>query len=131
MIPGCVFYGPLVVVTLPKHVFPFPGIVFKLSFRLITSVTITLMIGCWMVISLLLLLRSWTRLKPAFPITIKDTLCILKPGQNKKGQKIFRLHRFLNTLLQLAAEKKYSKNGAAGYFFGPSYFVTALVLLLT
>ena len=50
----------------------------------------------------------------------------LKPGQNKKGQKFFQLHRFLNTFLQLAAEKKYSKNGAAGNFFGPSYFVTAL-----
>ena len=32
----------------------------------------------------------------------------------------------MNTFLQLAAEKKYSKNGAAGNFFGPSYFVTAL-----
>ena len=74
---GCVFYGSLVVVTLPKHVFPFPGIVFKLSFWLITSVTITLMISCWMVIPLLLLLRSWTRLKPAFPITIKDTMYII------------------------------------------------------
>ena len=51
----------------------------------------------------------------------------VKPGQNKKVQKIFQLHRFLNTFLQLAAEKKYSKNGAAGNFFGPSYFVTALV----
>ena len=50
----------------------------------------------------------------------------LKPGQNKKVQKIFQLHCFLNTFLQLAAEKKYSKNGAAGNFFGPSYFVTAL-----
>jgi hypothetical protein len=28
----------------------------------------------------------------------------------------------LNTFLPLAAEKKYSKNGAAGKFFGPSYF---------
>ena len=27
---------------------------------------------------------------------------------------------------QLAAEKKYSKNGAAGIFFCPSYYVTAL-----
>jgi hypothetical protein len=45
----------------------------------------------------------------------------LKPGQN-----IFQLHHFLNTFLQLAAEKKFSKNGAAGNFFGPSYFVTAL-----
>ena len=52
----------------------------------------------------------------------------LKPGQNKKGLKFFQLHRFLNTFLQLAAEKKYSKkNGAAGKSFGPSYFVTALV----
>ena len=55
--------------------------------------------------------------------------CLLKPGQNKKGQKIFQLHRFLNTFLQLAAEKKYSKNGAAGNYFGPSYFVTALVII--
>ena len=45
----------------------------------------------------------------------------LKPGQNRKGQKIFQLHGFLNTFLQLAAEKKYSKNGAAGNFFGPSF----------
>ena len=53
-------------------------------------------------------------------------LISLKPGQNKMGQKFFQLHRFLNTFLQLAAEKKYSKNGAARNFFGPSYFVTAL-----
>jgi hypothetical protein len=32
----------------------------------------------------------------------------------------------LNTFLPLAAEKTYSKNGAAVNFFGPSYFVTAL-----
>ena len=69
-------------------------------------------------------------MKPAFPITIKDTLCILKPGQNKKGQKIFRLHRFLNTFSQLPAVEKYSKDGAAGKFFGPSYFDPALVNLL-
>ena len=55
----------------------------------------------------------------------------LKSGQNKKGQNFFQLHRFLNTFLQLAAEKKYSKNGAAGNFFGPSYFVTALVARTT
>ena len=30
------------------------------------------------------------------------------------------------SFLQLAAEKKYSINGAARNFFGPSYFVTAL-----
>ena len=51
---------------------------------------------------------------------------VLKPGQKKKGQNCFQLHHFLNTFLQLAAEKKYSKNDAAGNFFGPSYFVTAL-----
>ena len=37
----------------------------------------------------------------------------LKPSQNKKGQKNFQLHRFLNTFSQLPAVKKYSKNGAA------------------
>ena len=39
---------------------------------------------------------------------------------------MFQLHRFLNPFLQLVAEKKYSKNGAAGIFFGPTYFVTDL-----
>ena len=52
---------------------------------------------------------------------------LLKPGQNKEDQKYFQLDRFLNTFLQLAAGKKYLKNGAAGNFFGPSYFVTALI----
>ena len=40
--------------------------------------------------------------------------------------KDIKLHRFLNTFSQLLAVKKYSKNGAAGKFFGPSYFETAL-----
>ena len=47
------------------------------------------------------------------------------PGQNKKGQKILAAP-FFEYFLQLAAEKKYSKNGAAENFFGPSYFVKAL-----
>ena len=38
------------------------------------------------------------------------------------------MHRFLNLFLQLAAEKKDSKNGAARNFFGPSYFVMAIVI---
>ena len=58
--------------------------------------------------------------------TVSWKISRLKPGQNKKGQNIFQLHRFLNAFLQMAAEKKYSKNGAAGNFYGPSYFVTAL-----
>ena len=41
---------------------------------------------------------------------------VLKPGHNKKGQKIFQLHRFLNTILQLAAEKKYSKTMQLEFF---------------
>ena len=51
----------------------------------------------------------------------------LKSSQNKKGRKNFQLHRFLNTFSQLPAVKKYSKNGAAGKFLGPSYFDPALV----
>ena len=39
------------------------------------------------------------------------------------------MHRFLNTFSQLPAVKKYSKNGAAGKFFGPSYFDLALEVL--
>ena len=50
----------------------------------------------------------------------------LQLSQNKKGQNIFQLHRFLNTFSQLPAVKKNSKNGAAGNFFGPSYFDPAL-----
>ena len=57
---------------------------------------------------------------------IFETLRGLKPGQNKKSQKIVQLHCFLNTFLQLVPQKKYSKNGAAVKCFGPSYFVTAL-----
>ena len=34
---------------------------------------------------------------------------LVKPWQNKKGQKIFYVHRFLNPFLQMAAEKKDSK----------------------
>ena len=52
---------------------------------------------------------------------------ILKPCQNKKGQHLFQLHRFLRILFTAGTEKKYSKNGAARIFFGPSYSVTALV----
>ena len=52
---------------------------------------------------------------------------LVKPSQNKKGQKKFQLHRFLNTFSQLPAVKKYSKKGAAGIFFGHSYFDPALV----
>ena len=54
---------------------------------------------------------------------------VLKPSQNKKGRKNFQLHRFLNTFSQLLAVKKYSKTGAAGIFFGCSYFDPALDLL--
>ena len=53
----------------------------------------------------------------------------VKPSQNRKSQKFFLLHHFLNAFLQLAADKKDSKNGTARKFFGPSYFVTALVCL--
>ena len=54
----------------------------------------------------------------------------LKPSQNKRGRKNFQLHRFLNTFSQLPAVKKYSKNGAAGKIFGPSYFNLALAHLV-
>ena len=37
------------------------------------------------------------------------------------------MHHFLNTFSQLPAVKKYSKNGADGKKFGPSYFDPALV----
>ena len=46
---------------------------------------------------------------------------------SKSRSKNFPPAPFFKYFLQLVAEKKYSKNGAAGKFFGPSYFVTALV----
>ena len=55
------------------------------------------------------------------------TSLLLKPSQNKNGRKNFPLQRFLNTFSQLPAVKKYSKNGAAGKIFGPSYFDLALM----
>ena len=55
-------------------------------------------------------------------------LAVLKPSQNKKGRKNFQLHHFLNTFSQLPAVKKYSKNGAAGKIFCPSYFDPALII---
>ena len=53
---------------------------------------------------------------------------MVKPlqNQNKKGQNIFQMHCFLNPFLQLAVEKKVSKNSAARKIFDPSQFVTAL-----
>ena len=66
---------------------------------------------------------------PKFPVSLTLKVSrVLKPGQNKKGQKNVQLHRFLNTFLQLAAEKQYSKNGAAGIFFGPFHFDPALLI---
>ena len=49
------------------------------------------------------------------PPSVND---IVKPGQNKKGQKNFQLHRFLNT---------FQKTVQLAIFFGPSYFDPALV----
>ena len=46
----------------------------------------------------------------------------LKPGQNKKDQNVFQLHRFLNTFLQLAAENKYSKKWCSWKCFRPFLF---------
>ena len=50
---------------------------------------------------------------------------VLKPCQNKKGQKVFQVHHFLS---QLPAVEKDNKNGAPRKYFDPSYFVTALRL---
>ena len=52
---------------------------------------------------------------------------ILKPSQNKKGQKNFQLHPFLNSFSELPAVKKYSKKRCS-WNFGPSYFDPALVI---
>ena len=53
-------------------------------------------------------------------------LYILKPFENKKGQKKFPGALFSVSFSQLPAVKKDTENGAPGIFFGPPYFVTAL-----
>ena len=52
-----------------------------------------------------------------------------KAGSKSEGPKNFPAAPFFEHFLQLGAEKKYSKNGAAGKFFGPSYFDPALIEL--
>ena len=54
----------------------------------------------------------------------------LKSGRNKKCQKMFQLHRFLNPFSQLPTVKKDSKKGSTRNFFGPSCFVMALIYLI-
>jgi hypothetical protein len=53
----------------------------------------------------------------------------LKPFQNKKVPEKFPGAPFLVSFSQMPVVQKDTKNGAPGYFFGPSYFVTALVLI--
>ena len=48
----------------------------------------------------------------------------LKTFQNKKGQKVFKVHCFG---VFFSAVKKDTENGAPGNCFGPSYFVTAII----
>ena len=60
--------------------------------------------------------------------SVRKIIRWLKSGQNKKGQNIFCLRRFLNPFSQLPAVKKDSKMVQLDLtFFGPSYFVTAFV----
>ena len=51
-------------------------------------------------------------------------ILILKPSQNKKGQKKFQLHHFLNTFLQLAlgSWEKVFKKRCSWKFFWPFLF---------
>ena len=55
----------------------------------------------------------------------------LKPSQNKKEQKIFQLHHFLNNFSQLPAVKSIQKTVQLDKFFGPSCFEPALVHTLS
>ena len=52
---------------------------------------------------------------------------VLKPFQNKKGQKKIPGAQFSASFSQLPAVKKDTENCAPGNFFGPSYFEAALV----
>ena len=52
---------------------------------------------------------------------------VLKPSQNKKGQKNPGAPFSVSFSQLPAVKEKDTKNGAPGIFFGPSYFVMALV----
>ena len=58
--------------------------------------------------------------------TTTCTCTILKPFQNKKGQKNFQVRSFL-CLFSAASCKKDTEKCAPGKFFTPSYFVTTLI----
>ena len=73
-----------------------------------------------------LLPSSYLSFELPFQLRIELEVNLLKPGQFKQGQNFFQLHRFLNTFLQLVAEKKYAEKRCSLNFFCPSYFVTAL-----
>ena len=63
-----------------------------------------------------------------FWIYISSTSSTLNLGQNKKGHKInFLAAPFFESFFSAASWKKGSKIAAAKNFFGPSYFVMALV----
>ena len=62
------------------------------------------------------------------PNVIIDFFAFLKPLQNKKGQKKIPGAQFSVSFSQLPAVKKDTENCAHGNFFGPSYFVTTLVM---
>ena len=54
----------------------------------------------------------------------------LKLSQNKKDQKMFQVHRFRCHFFTAGSWEKDSKNDAPGICFGPSYFETALAIVL-
>ena len=56
-------------------------------------------------------------------------IALVKPLQNKKGQKHFPGAQFSVSFSQLPAVKKDTKNCAHGKFFGSSYFVTTLACI--
>ena len=56
-----------------------------------------------------------------------ETDSLLKPSQNKKGQKISQLYRFLNIFSQLPDIKSIQKMVQLENFLAPTYFDPALV----
>ena len=63
-------------------------------------------------------------------LTKSSLLAILKPLQNKKGQKKIPGAPFSVSFSQLPAVKKIHFGKLDKQIFGPSYFVTALVAIL-
>ena len=71
---------------------------------------------------------SWLLGQDFYHLWVHDS--ILKPGQNKNGQKSFQLHRFLNTFFTAGSWEKVFKKRCSWKLFWPFLFCDGFRTLL-